>query len=49
MMRETKKPVGERMALMQKISRTVVDYWREHPQTQPRQTLAAQALPDAKS
>ena len=51
MMRETKKPVGERMALMQKVSRTVVDYWREHPQAQPpqAQALAARASPEAKS
>lgn len=41
MMRETKKPIPERMALMQKVTRTVIEYWRDHPQAQPGQTIAA--------
>ncbi len=43
MLRETRKPVPERMALMQKVSRAVVDYWRAHPQDQPAQTVASAA------
>jgi beta-lactamase class A len=31
MMRETRKPFGARHALMQKVARTVVDYWRSNP------------------
>ena len=49
MMRETKKPVSERMALMQKVTRTVVEYWRDHPQSQPAQTLAARTAAEGKS
>lgn len=49
MIRETKKPIGERMALMQKVSRTVVDYWRAHPQGEPGQTLAARSVAEGKS
>ena len=43
MIRETRQPIGLRMALMQKVSRAVVDYWRAHPQGEPAQTLAAGA------
>jgi beta-lactamase class A len=49
MMRETKKPIGERMALMQKVSRTVVEYWRAHPQSEPGRTVAAGAARDGNS
>jgi beta-lactamase class A len=45
MMRETRKPVGERMALMQKVSRSVVEYWRSQPQAEPAQLTAAAANP----
>jgi beta-lactamase class A len=44
MIRETRKPVPQRLALMQKVSRTVVDYWRTHPQ-EPGQTIATEGLP----
>jgi beta-lactamase class A len=49
MIRETRKPIGERMALMQKVSRTIVEYWRAHPQDASAQTLAARAARDGKS
>ena len=49
MIRETRKPIPQRMALMQKVSRTVVDYWRTHPQAEPGQTLARRSEPEAKS
>jgi beta-lactamase class A len=49
MIRETRRPVPERMALMQKVSRTVVEYWRTHPQAEPGQTLAARSEREGKS
>jgi beta-lactamase class A len=49
MIRETGKPVGERMALMQKVSRLVVDHWRAHPATGPEPRWAAGAAPSGKS
>jgi beta-lactamase class A len=49
MMRETRKPVPERMALMQRVSRTVVDYWRDHSQAEPGATLAVRAAAEGKS
>ncbi|MDB5444920.1 MAG: beta-lactamase [Phenylobacterium sp.] len=49
MMRETKQPVPRRLALMQKVSRTVVDYWRTHQQDGPAQTVAGRGAPAGKS
>ena len=41
MMRETTKPVPARLALFQRISRTIVDYWRQTPATPPDQRMAS--------
>jgi beta-lactamase class A len=49
MIRETKRPIPDRMALMQKVSRVVADYWRTHPQGAPDQSLAESAAVEAKS
>jgi len=47
MMRETRKPFGARHAFMQKVARTVVDYWRTHPAplSVPDQRVATAAAP----
>jgi hypothetical protein len=31
MLRETKKPISQRHALMQKVSRAVIEQWRSEP------------------
>jgi beta-lactamase class A len=49
MIRETRKPIPARMALMQKVSRTVVEYWRTHPQAEPGQALAVRSEAAGKS
>ena len=45
MMRETKKPFSARQAFMQKVARTVVDYWRTRaaPLAAPDQRMASAA------
>jgi beta-lactamase class A len=41
MMRQTKKPVPQRSALMQKVSRAVAEAWRDEAREAPAQTVAA--------
>ncbi|THD78021.1 MAG: serine hydrolase [Phenylobacterium sp.] len=41
MMRETRKSVPARLVLFQRISRAIVDYWRETPATPPDQRMAS--------
>jgi len=45
MMRETRKPVGARKAFMQKVARTVVDYWRTGAARPADQRVAASGGP----
>lgn len=47
MMRETKKPLSARQAFMQKVARTVVEWWRANPPplTTPDQRVASIGAP----
>jgi beta-lactamase class A len=45
MLRETRKPVGARQAFMQKVARTVVDYWRTSGLKAPDQRVATSGGP----
>jgi len=47
MLRQTRKPVGARLALMQAVARTVADYWRRTPPglTAPDRRVASLGAP----
>lgn len=50
MLRETRKPFSARQAFMQKVARTVVDYWRAHaPLSAPDQRVASTSATGAAS